>query len=177
RWLDWAAWGPCFAVLCLIEPPPPWLVRALGGFALLLVAWAALMVVLLRRARPDSTGWLQRNVEKLRRGLEPLRRVRTWLMAVFVAPLPWLWETVVLIWLARAFGMELNAIQSFAVLMSFNLAMVVPSPGSFGTVEAGGTAAMALFGFDQSRSIGFLVVYHFTQLLPVLVVCGTLLAA
>jgi uncharacterized membrane protein YbhN (UPF0104 family) len=134
------------------------------------------MVVLLRRARPSSTGWLARNVEKLRHGLEPFRAVRTWLLALFVAPLPWLWETVVLMWLARTLGMELTAIQAFAVLIAFNVATIVPSPGSVGTVEAGGTAAMVLFGFDQSKSMAFLFVYHFTQLLPGLIGGGIVLA-
>jgi uncharacterized membrane protein YbhN (UPF0104 family) len=72
--------------------------------------------------------------------------------------------------------MELTAIQAFAVLIAFNVATVVPSPGSVGTVEAGGTAAMVLFGFDQSKSMAFLFVYHFTQLLPGLVGGGIVLA-
>ena len=55
---------------------------------------------------------------------------------------------------------------AFSVLIGFNVAMVVPSPGAVGTVEAGGTAALVFFGVDQSRALAFMFVYHFTQLLP-----------
>jgi uncharacterized membrane protein YbhN (UPF0104 family) len=52
------------------------------------------------------------------------------------------------------------------VLIGFNVAMVVPSPGAVGSVETGGTAALVFFGVDQSKALAFMFVYHFTQLLP-----------
>jgi uncharacterized membrane protein YbhN (UPF0104 family) len=176
RWIDWSSWATCLAVLSLVEPPPKWFVRSLAVFFGLLLIWAVVMIVLLKRERTDPTGWVGRNVEKLRTGLLPLKQPRIWLLALFVAPLPWLWETMVLAWLARQFGMDLTAIQSFAVLIAFNLATVVPSPGAVGTIEAGGTAAMVLFGYDQSRAMAFLLVYHFTQLLPGIIGGGIVFA-
>ena len=44
--------------------------------------------------------------------------------------------------------------------------MLIPSPGGVGSVEAGGTAALTFFGVDQSTALAFMLVYHFTQLLP-----------
>jgi uncharacterized membrane protein YbhN (UPF0104 family) len=66
---------------------------------------------------------------------------------------------------------------AFSVLMGFNLAMIVPTPGAVGTVEAGGTAALAFFGFDQSKALAFMIVYHFTQLIPVLIAGVAILVA
>jgi uncharacterized membrane protein YbhN (UPF0104 family) len=98
-------------------------------------------------------------------------------VALVVAPLPWLWESAVLCLVGRAFGIELTFAMGFCVLMGFNVAMLVPSPGAIGTVEAGGTAALVFFGVDQSRALAFMFVYHFAQLLPGIVVGVTILIA
>jgi uncharacterized membrane protein YbhN (UPF0104 family) len=87
-------------------------------------------------------------------------------LALAVAPLPWLWETFAIRVAAHAFGIELSLAMAFSVLIGFNVAMLVPSPGAVGSVETGGTAALVYFGVDQSAALGFMFVYHFSQLLP-----------
>ncbi len=66
----------------------------------------------------------------------------------------------------RSFGITLTPGMAFSVLIGFNLATVVPSPGGIGTVEAGGTAALMFFDVDKERALAFMFVYHVTQLLP-----------
>ena len=63
-----------------------------------------------------------------------------------IAPLPWLWETLVIAVAGTALGLSLSPVEAFAVLTAFNLAMVVPSPGSLGSFESGGTLALVQLG-------------------------------
>ncbi len=167
RWLDWWGWIPTFAVLCLATAPPRWLFKALGIFVGALTVWALAMVVLTRRGyRPRPGSRLGRIVASMQAGVSCFRARRTWMIAFLIAPLPWLWETIAIAVGARAFGIDVSMVTAFSVLIGFNLAMVVPSPGSIGTVEVGGTAALVFAGVDQSRALAFMFVYHFTQLLP-----------
>jgi uncharacterized membrane protein YbhN (UPF0104 family) len=163
RWLDWWGWIPSFLFLCLLSDPPAWLYQALGVFGAVLVVWAALMVVL---ARVSPGGRFAHIWEALRAGIGAFRTRRTWLVALVIAPLPWLWEAFILTWAGSGFGIELSLVQAFSVMIAFNLATIVPSPGAVGTVEVGGTAALLFFGVDQSRALAFMFVYHFSQLLP-----------
>jgi uncharacterized protein (TIRG00374 family) len=167
RWLDWWGWIPSFLVLCLVTEPPSWLYKALGLFVSLLVVWAGLMVGLTRRGYAPRPGTrLGAIFAAMQTGIRSFRSRRTWIIAFLIAPLPWLWETSVLALAARAFGIEISLVHAFSVMIGFNLAMVVPSPGSVGTIEAGGTAALVFAGVDQSRALAFMFIYHFTQLLP-----------
>jgi uncharacterized membrane protein YbhN (UPF0104 family) len=167
RWLDWWGWIPFFVVLALFSHPPDWLYKALGVFGGGLSVWAIAMLILIRSGWAPSPGSkLHALIVPLKKGIEAFRSPRTWAIAFLIAPLPWIWESLVLTQVAPAFGIDLSLMGAFSVLIGFNLAMVVPSPGAVGTVEAGGTAALVFFGFDQSQALAFLFVYHFCQLLP-----------
>jgi len=61
---------------------------------------------------------------------------------------------------------HLTYTRAFCVLVGFNIAMLIPSPGALGSLETGGTAALVFFGVDQSNALAFMLVYHMTQLLP-----------
>jgi uncharacterized protein (TIRG00374 family) len=167
RWLDWFGWIPVLAVLSATTTLPRWLYTALAIFAGLLGTWAVVMVVLSRRGfEPRGETSLAKVYRSFRVGIDAFRARRTLLVALAVAPLPWIWEALVIRYAGHAFGIQLSYGMAFSVLMGFNVAMVVPSPGAIGTVEAGGTAALAFFGVDQSRALAFMFVYHFCQLLP-----------
>lgn len=178
RWLDWWGWFPVLFVLALAGPVPHWLYKALGVFALLLVSWASMMLVLSRRGYvPKAGSRFGEAYRSFRVGVESFRSRRMLLLALIVAPLPWLWESVVISQAARAFGIELSLAMAFSVLIGFNVAMVVPSPGAVGSVETGGTAALVFFGVDQSKALAFMFVYHFTQLLPGIATGAAILVA
>lgn len=167
RWLDWWGWIPSFLVLALVGSPPDWLYKALGLFGGVLTVWALVMVIVTRRGyRPRPGSKLEVILTALKAGIEAFRSPRTWFIAFFIAPLPWLWEAFVLVQAGHAFGIDLSLMMAFSVMIGFNLATIVPSPGSVGTVEAGGTAALVFFGVDQSTALAFMFVYHFSQLLP-----------
>jgi uncharacterized protein (TIRG00374 family) len=168
RWLDGWGWMPLLLVVGLVSHPPAWLSRALGTFGGLLLVSGAAMWLLGRRASPGAkeNGRLSHLWSALRAGVAAFRSARTWRIALLLAPLPWLWESLAIFWATRAFGIEMPWPAAFSVLVAFNLATLVPSPGSIGAVEAGGTAALVLCGVDQSQALAFMCVYHFTQLLP-----------
>jgi uncharacterized membrane protein YbhN (UPF0104 family) len=167
RWLDWWGWFPVLGVLALTSSVPRWLYTALGLFAAVLGSWALTLLVLTRRGYvPKPGSRFGTAYQSFQHGIRAFGSRRTLLIALVVAPLPWLWETCAIALCSRAFGIELTLAMAFSVLIGFNVAMVVPSPGAVGSVEAGGTAALVFFGVDQSRALAFMFVYHFTQLLP-----------
>lgn len=167
RWLDWWGWFPILFVLTLTTSLPHWLFLALGLFSALLVTWATAMAVISKlRYTPPEGSRLGAMYGSFRAGVDAFRSKRTLLIALCVAPLPWLWESIVLALMSRAFGIDLTLGKAFSVLIGFNVAMVVPSPGAIGTVEAGGTAALVFFGVNQSKALAYMFIYHFTQLLP-----------
>jgi uncharacterized protein (TIRG00374 family) len=167
RWLDWWGWFPVLFLLALTGTAPSWLYKALGLFALLLASWATMMVILSRRGyTPKPASRFSSVYLAFRAGVEQFRSPRMLVLALVIAPLPWLWESIAIRAAAHAFGIDLTLVKAFSVLIGFNVAMVVPSPGAVGTVEAGGTAALLALGVDQSKALAFMFVYHITQLLP-----------
>jgi uncharacterized membrane protein YbhN (UPF0104 family) len=151
---------------------------AVAVFGGALATWAITMVVLTRRGySPKSGSRIGKTFLKLQGGIQAFRTNRIWIIAFLIAPLPWIWEASVLTTVSPAFGIHINLAQAFCVLIGFNLATVVPSPGAVGTVEAGGTAALVFFGTDQSRALAFMFIYHFAQLLPGIVTGVAILAA
>ena len=167
RWLDWWGWIPTFIVLAVVSHPPTWLFKALGIFGALLVGWGAGMYVLTHRGwTPGEHSLMGKMLAALRLGVTAFRQPRIWVTALAISPLSWLWEATTLTLVGRGFRLPLSLVQGFSVLMAFNLSMIVPSPGAIGTLEAGGTAALRFFHFDQNRALAFMFVYHFSQLLP-----------
>jgi uncharacterized membrane protein YbhN (UPF0104 family) len=178
RWLDFWGWFPVLFGLALTGHVPYWLWHALGAFGAILVAWGGMMVLLSRRGYEPKPGSRFGTVYKaFRVGVQAFRSKRMLLLVLFVAPLPWLWETIAIKISARAFDIDLTFTMAFSVLIAFNMGMVVPSPGAVGSIEAAGCAALAYFNIDQSKAFAFMVVYHFTQLLPGIVAGAVILAA
>jgi uncharacterized protein (TIRG00374 family) len=178
RWLDWWGWFPVLFVLALTGTVPSWLYKALGLFALLLASWAGMMFLLSRRGyQPKAGSRFGAAYDSFRTGVRAFQSRRMLLLALVIAPLPWLWESMVIRWAAQAFDIHLSLAMAFSVLIGFNVAMVVPSPGAVGSVETGGTAALVYFGVDQSSAMAFMFIYHFSQLLPGIAFGATILVA
>lgn len=167
RWLDWFGWTPVLIVTTLVAGVPRWMFTAGAMFGGLLLTWGVAMIVLTRRGwKPRPGSRIGAMWASFQSGITAFGSRRTLTIALLVAPLTWLWESCALIVAASGFGIHLSFPMAFSVLIGFNLAMVVPSPGAIGSVETGGTAALVFFGVDQSQALAFMFVYHFTQLLP-----------
>ena len=127
------------------------------------VGMAALLALMgSRLLRHGGPAWLL----NLRDGFAVNHWKRLLLVETVIAPLPWLWECFVIAVASRALGMELTAMQSFAVLTAFNLATAVPSPGNAGSFESGGTLALIQFNIPTPTALAFIFLYHLTQVIP-----------
>ena len=168
RWLDWWGWIPVILLIALVTDLPRWVFTAVAIFGGALASWGVGMIVLTRRGVAPRPGSRFGGVydAPAATGVGAFQGKRTIAIALLIAPLPWLWEAFVLSQVSKGFGIDIDLAKAFCVLIGFNLATVVPSPGSIGTVEAGGTAALVFFGVDKSRALAFMFVYHFSQLLP-----------
>jgi uncharacterized membrane protein YbhN (UPF0104 family) len=113
-------------------------------------------------------------IANMRDGFAAQHWKRLLLLETVVAPLPWLWETLLIAIAARSLGVELTAMQAFATLTAFNLATVVPSPGNMGSFEAGGAMALVHFGVARPAALAFMVLYHLTQVVPGVLLGGVL---
>jgi uncharacterized protein (TIRG00374 family) len=193
RWLDFWGWMPTMLVLAALGGVPSWVWKAVAVFGALLVSWAAVMAVLTRRYAPravhDASAGSADSASKppgsrlssvlgaFRDGVQAFATRRTLAIAFTLAPLPWIWEAAVIRLVTPAFGIDVDYARAFCVLVGFNLATVIPSPGAIGTEEAGGVKALAFFGADPSRALAFMIVYHLGQMIPGIMAGVALLAA
>ncbi|MGZ6077055.1 MAG: lysylphosphatidylglycerol synthase transmembrane domain-containing protein, partial [Myxococcaceae bacterium] len=184
-WSDKAGWLLAFVVTCLVswagwkESPQRWLLHAIGVLALLVIGSAALVVIaqlpVLRRLSPrldPGPRWLQ----KLRSGFRAHDRRSLLVIEGFLAPLPWLWEVPVIMVAGHALGLSLSPMLAFAMLTAANLGTVVPVPGGAGSFEAAGAFALAAGGVPHDRAFAFVLLYHVSLLLPIVVAGVGLLA-
>jgi uncharacterized protein (TIRG00374 family) len=178
RWLDWWGWIPVMLGLAATGELPRWMftVLVVFGGALLAAAGGLLVIGILgRRLRPGSR--LATAYVGFRDGARAFVSYRTLLIAWTVAPLPWLWESLVLRWAGHAFGVHLTVARAFSVLVALNLGGFIPSPGALGSMETAGTAALVVYGASRPAALAFMFAYHVTQLGPALVAGVAILVA
>jgi glycosyltransferase 2 family protein len=184
-WSDKAGWLLAFVVTCLVsllawkEPPQRWLLHAIGLLALLVLGSAALALVaqlpVLRRLSPrldPGPRWLQ----KLRSGFKAHDRRSLLVVLALLSPLPWLWEVPLIMVAGRALDLSLSPMLAFALLTAANLGTVVPVPGGAGSFEAAGAFALVAGGVPHDRAFAFVLLYHLSLLLPMVVAGVGLLA-
>jgi glycosyltransferase 2 family protein len=165
---DKLGWVLAFPIVCAFGAPPRWLFRALGAIGGLALLGAAAAVLLASRVgrRRDGGHWGPVWLARLREGVAASGWKRLLAVELLVAPLPWLWETLVVAWASPALGFSLTTMQAFSVLTAFNVASAVPSPGNAGTFEAGGALALTAMGIPHGTSVAFVLLYHLTQVVP-----------
>lgn len=167
RWLHWWGWAPVVVVLAATTALPRWVFGAFGLLIAALVGWGALMVAARLRGWTAAPGSRAGEALRLfRTGIDAFESPRTLVLALLVAPLPWVWESGAIAAISRGFDVHLTFATAFCVLVGFNIAMLVPSPGALGSVETAGTAALGFFGAPRANALAFMLVYHLTQLLP-----------
>jgi glycosyltransferase 2 family protein len=177
-WSDKAGWLLAFVVICAVslvgwrEGPPLWLVHAIGVLALLVLGSAALVGIahlpVLRRLSPrldPGPRWLQ----KLRSGFKAHGWRSLLVVEGLLAPLPWLWEVLVVIVAGHAVDLSLSPMLAFATVTAANLGTIVPLPGGAGSFEAAGAFALAAAGVPHSRAFAFVLLYHLSLLVPMVV--------
>ena len=161
-WSDKWGWLAALPIVCLLGVPPPWLFHALPPIGGTLVGVGLLLALMGSGRLRRGPKWLT----NLRDGFAANSWKRLLLVETVIAPLPWLWETFVILVAGHALGLDLTVMQSFAALTAFNLASIIPSPGNLGSFEAGGTLALTAFGIPKETALAFIFLYHLTQVLP-----------
>ncbi|HEY5676030.1 MAG TPA: lysylphosphatidylglycerol synthase transmembrane domain-containing protein [Myxococcales bacterium] len=161
-WSDKWGWVAAFPILCLFGTPPSWLFRALLLMGALVVGVGLLLALMASGVLRRGPAWLT----NLRDGFAANHWKRLLVVETVIAPLPWLWETFVIMVAGHALGLDLSAMQAFAALTAFNVATTVPSPGNAGSFEAGGTLALIAFGIPKETALAFIFLYHLTQVVP-----------
>jgi uncharacterized membrane protein YbhN (UPF0104 family) len=180
-------WVAAFPLICLLslllpehERPPLWLFRALAGFACLLGGTGTLLLLMASPrwrytldGRPRGPVWLA----NLRDGFAAANWKRLLLVETVLAPLPWLWETLVIIVASRALDLGLSPMQAFGALTAWNMGTIIPSPGNAGSFEASGTLALGWLGVAPDKALAFVFLYHLAQVLPGMMAAAALLVA
>jgi uncharacterized membrane protein YbhN (UPF0104 family) len=163
-WSDKWGWVASFPLVSLLGTPPSWMYRALLAIGGAVLGVGGLLAVM------GSTLWRSGRVPRWLANLREGFAVQQWkqllVVETLVAPLPWLWETIVISVAGHALGLDLTLMQSFAALTAFNVATAVPSPGNAGSFEAGGTLALTAMGIPKDTALAFIFLYHLTQVLP-----------
>jgi glycosyltransferase 2 family protein len=180
-------WVAAFPVVCLLslllpqhELPPVWLFRALAGFACLVTASGTVLLFMAsprwrhhRDGRPRGPLWLA----NLRDGFSAASWKRLLVVETVLAPLPWLWETFVIVVASRALDLGLTPMQAFGALTAWNMGTLIPSPGNAGSFEASGTLALGWLGVAPEKALAFIFLYHLAQVLPGMMAAAGLLVA
>jgi uncharacterized protein (TIRG00374 family) len=175
-WFDKIGWILTFGIAYYIAPMPDWVTKAMTVMGVLILGIGTALV-LLSRMPIDRTQKLSSWKELLlrfREGLEQPRMARLFVLQLFLSPLSWCWETLLIQFVGTAFGFDLNFAQAFAVLTAFNISMVVPIPGNAGAFEVAATFALRAFGVPADQALAFSVLYHLMFLIPGIVVGTTI---
>ena len=91
------------------------------------------------------------------------------MIELVLAPLPWLWEVPVVMVAGHAVGLSLSPMVAFALITAANLGTVLPVPGGAGSFEAAGAFALAGAGVPHHLAFAFVLLYHLSLLVPMVV--------
>lgn len=152
----------------LVPQAPSWLVKAIPWTVGLLLL-AVLALCLLQRFVPKRRWpWLTQALA--------LWQVGPWnLLGGAMAILLGWFGDMTLVWaVLRTCGIEQSPSVAPLILFAINVALVVPStPGHVGTLELAALGVLGALGVAREPAMAFAVFYHALQVLPVLLLAGT----
>jgi uncharacterized protein (TIRG00374 family) len=187
RIFDLAALALFWALSLLFAPYPPWF-RWSGYVTIALSVAVTVGLWLLHEGHYDTTSlgsrlsvlapkWLKTRIEgpvaSFAAGLRVLGKPSTMGMAALLTLATWI--VTGSIFLAVGQSMKLPLPLWSPLLLSFVVcvAIMVPSsPGFIGVLEGSCVVGLSLLGVDASRGLAYGVVYHLTQILPLVVLGG-----
>lgn len=159
-WFDKIGWVLTFIIAYFVAPMPDWVVKAMLVMSALIFLVGGILYFLSRGQNRDTV------LGRFRQGLDQPNFGRLCLSQLWLSPLSWIWEALLIIFVASALDIPLNFAQAFAVLTAFNLSMVVPIPANAGAFEVAATYALKAFGIAPERAVAFALIYHLMLLIP-----------
>lgn len=162
-WFDKIGWVLTFCIAYFVAPMPSWVLQAMSVMGALILAVGATLVLLAKWKTTPKPGSI---LARFREGLDQPNFGKLFLNQLWLSPLSWIWETLLITFVAKAFGIDLNFAQAFAVLTAFNISMVVPIPANAGAFEVAATYALTKFGIAPDRAVAFSLIYHLMLLIP-----------
>ena len=187
RIFDLAALAGFWALSFLFAPYPAWF-RWSGYLTIgLSVAVTAALWLLhaahydtnpltsgLRRLVPRRiTALIERPVASFAEGLRVLGRPSTTAYAVLLTAAMWVVNGAVFLLVGRGMGLSLPLWSPFLLSFVVCVAIMVPSsPGFIGVLEGSCVVGLSLLGVDASRALAYGVLYHLTQIIPLILFGG-----
>jgi hypothetical protein len=175
--------GVLCALLLLIPVPRPLVVGAitlLAGDVALAAALAAAaawpagfrrVLTRLIRSWPRAQAFVVRILDTFVSGLDGIRTLRrlpaivVWTVVVWILPAFGAWSAL------RAANLELPWVAAWTVLAFVGLSISIPSaPGYIGVFHFAAAKAVEMFGVTGTQGLGFALVFHAAQFVPITVV-------
>jgi len=148
--------GLLFGVFALLPGTRPLPLAVAGAAA---AAAVALLAVLPRRA-PGVAG-------KFLAALRAVHAERSWVRSLLWSLFSDLVDVLLVALCLRALGIEVHPAVWAMVLLSVNLALLLPSPpANLGVLEAGAVVALVAAGVPAEAALAFALLYHAVQLVP-----------
>ncbi len=187
RIFDLAALAGFWALSLLFAPYPPWF-RWSGYVTILLSVgvtaglWllhashydARSLAARLRRFVPKGiVGPIERPVASFAAGLRVLGKPSTMGVTAALTLVMWVVAGAVFLLVGRSMGLSLPLWSPLLLSFVVCVAIMVPSsPGFIGVLEASCVAGLSLLGVDAARALAYGVLYHLTQIVPLVLLGG-----
>lgn len=166
RSLDLVALGTIAAIVLPRAPVSASVRSALTVGAVAGVAVAVVFVVL-ARMRFSGLGRISRTLGRLAEGFQTLGRPREMVVPLLLSASIWVLTFAYHAASLRAFGIDAPPGTASLLLVSTQLAVVLPSAPSFaGPYHLAVTVALTAYGIDRDRAAGFAIFNHLAWVLP-----------
>jgi uncharacterized membrane protein YbhN (UPF0104 family) len=162
--------------LLIVCAPVPWLLPGLpdwventmlmcGGLAF--GALIALFFAVRHVEAREPRSWFARFIA----GMHFVRDPRRLTLSLITLSLVWVADTIAVVLVLHAVGIEISIAGAMFILFTFNLAVAIPStPGQIGTLQVGALVATGLLGIPEEPALAFALLYQLMQVVPLMLV-------
>jgi uncharacterized protein (TIRG00374 family) len=121
--------------------------------------------------RPVPERWRDRLLRLLQSFVDGLQMLHDWrslVMSIVLSAGLWIFPALAIYFALLASGLFLPLSAAFFLLVVVVMGVIAPSaPGYVGTIQYMAVIGLALFGVPKSTALGFSILYHLTQYIPV----------
>lgn len=182
RLFDIVIFVALFFTLMVFMPLPEWIKKSFFMLSALFGIAAAVLIVI--SVHEDKSGrisafiplpaklkhLLADFIKKFSSGLKVLKNTRLVLVNFVLSAAVWLFESVSLLVLAKAFDINLGFTGAILVTITVSVSSILPAaPGNVGVFEFAGMTTLAALGVPKDAGFALTATLHFLQLVVVFV--------